>query len=182
MLKTYQTDGLSLKEEVNLPLYRKGKGIHYLIYEYIIQKKLKLYHKLYPYYFSSIDTLSFKEFEYNMFIFPEEDSLKRQRKYNSKDLHQLEIESECLFDTNGCKKTYNLGYITLIVPSDIKENTRAIEYPLCVVKWKDLKMLLLNDKRAVIKWENKKRNMADILENRECLFYFYQTTDLERVE
>jgi hypothetical protein len=94
-------------------------------------------------------------------------------------LNVIELYQHVTFDSNGDNKKYTLQCLALHVAADAPSNIRGIQYPICFVRWDDLKALLLKDRRAYFKYQGRKINLVDLIENREFLSTFFKTGYVE---
>lgn len=85
-----------------------------------------------------------------------------------KDLYQLELKEDMIFDKKRSRMYHDIKTITLLVPSTLSSNTSGIEKPIGTFKYSDLvKMFRNNPDKAI--WFNPQndaqhKNLADAFE------------------
>jgi hypothetical protein len=88
--------------------------------------------------------------------------------YRYKDLYQMEIKEDMIFDKKRSRMYHDIKTITLLVPSTLGSNTSGIEKPIGTFKYSDLvKMFRNNPDKAI--WFNPQndaqhKNLADAFE------------------
>lgn len=88
--------------------------------------------------------------------------------YRYKDLYQMEIKEDMIFDKKRSRMYHDIKTITLLVPSTLSSNTSGIEKPIGTFKYSDLvKMFRANPDKAI--WFNPQndaqhKNLADAFE------------------
>jgi hypothetical protein len=95
------------------------------------------------------------------------------------ELNVVEFMQHVSFDQEGNNKKYKLEVVALHVSADGPSNIKGIQYPVCYVRWQDLKSVLLKDARASFVYKGRQVNLIDIIENREFLSIFLKTGFLE---
>lgn len=102
-------------------------------------------------------------------------------------INEFEITYQISFDSKGNKKIVTPKVLTLVLPAKYNE-TKGINMQVTSFKYEDVVRLLRKDERAnFIDKEGKKRNYADLLDNREFIglqfnFNSQISYDLERKE
>ncbi len=76
--------------------------------------------------------------------------------YLSKDLYQLEIKEDMIFDRKRSRMYYDIQAMTLYVPSDNPDNLKGVEILIAAFKYQDMVKLFREDKRAI--WFNRENN------------------------
>ena len=88
--------------------------------------------------------------------------------YRPKDLYQLELKEDMIFDKKRSRMYHDIKTITLLVPSTLKTNVSGIEKPIGTFKYSDLvKVFRANPQNAI--WFNSQndaqhKNLADAFE------------------
>lgn len=90
--------------------------------------------------------------------------------FEPRDLYQLEINEDVLFDKQRSVLFYDILSITLYVPADHPDNIKGFQYPICTFKYKELVEKVFKDNPKAI-WFNpyndrEHRNLADAFELR----------------
>ena len=88
--------------------------------------------------------------------------------YRYKDLYEMEIKEDMIFDKKRSRMYHDIKSITLLVPSTLPSNTSGIEKPIGTFKYSDLvKVFRANPENAI--WFNAEndaqhKNLADAFE------------------
>ena len=88
--------------------------------------------------------------------------------YRPKDLYQLELKEDMIFDKKRSRMYHDIKTITLLVPSTLAQNTSGIETPVATFKYSDLvKVFRAHPENAI--WFNSQndaqhKNLADAFE------------------
>ncbi len=88
--------------------------------------------------------------------------------YRPKDLYQLELKEDMIFDKKRSRMYHDIKTITLLVPSTLPSNVSGIEKPIGTFKYSDLvKVFRANPQNAI--WFNSQndaqhKNLADAFE------------------
>jgi len=88
--------------------------------------------------------------------------------YRMKDLYEMEIKEDMIFDKKRSRMYHDIKSITLLVPSTLPSNTSGIEKPIGTFKYSDLvKVFRANPQNAI--WFNAEndaqhKNLADAFE------------------
>jgi gliding motility associated protien GldN len=90
--------------------------------------------------------------------------------YRARDLYQLEINEDVLFDKQRSVLFYDIQSITMYVPADQADNIKGFQYAVCTFKYKELVEKVFKDNPKAI-WFNpyndkEHRNLADAFELR----------------
>lgn len=90
--------------------------------------------------------------------------------FEPRDLYQLEINEDILFDKQRSVLYYDIMSLTLYVPADHPDNIKGFQYPICTFKYKELVEKVFKDNPKAI-WFNpyndrEHRNLADAFELR----------------
>ncbi|SFQ33269.1 gliding motility protein GldN [Hymenobacter arizonensis] len=88
--------------------------------------------------------------------------------YRYKDLYEMEVKEDMIFDKKRSRMYHDIKSITLLVPSTLPSNTSGIEKPIGTFKYSDLvKVFRANPENAI--WFNPEndaqhKNLADAFE------------------
>ena len=88
--------------------------------------------------------------------------------YRPKDLYEMEVKEDMIFDKKRSRMYHDIKSITLLVPSTLASNTSGIEKPIGTFKYSDLvKVFRANPQNAI--WFNAEndaqhKNLADAFE------------------
>ncbi|QIX61954.1 gliding motility protein GldN [Hymenobacter lutimineralis] len=88
--------------------------------------------------------------------------------YRPKDLYQMELKEDMIFDKKRSRMYHDIKTITLLVPSTLASNTSGIEKPIGTFKYSDLVRVFRNNPDKAI-WFNPQndaqhKNLADAFE------------------
>jgi gliding motility associated protien GldN len=88
--------------------------------------------------------------------------------YRYKDLYQMELKEDMIFDKKRSRMYHDIKTITLLVPSTLPANTSGIEKPIGTFKYSDLVKVFRNNPQNAI-WFNSQndaqhKNLADAFE------------------
>jgi gliding motility associated protien GldN len=88
--------------------------------------------------------------------------------YRYKDLYQMELKEDMIFDKKRSRMYHDIKTITLLVPSTLPANTSGIEKPIGTFKYSDLVKVFRNNPQNAI-WFNAQndaqhKNLADAFE------------------
>lgn len=88
--------------------------------------------------------------------------------YRYKDLYELEIKEDMIFDKKRSRLYHDIKSITMHVPSTLASNTSGIEKPIATFKYSDLVKVFRNNPQNAI-WFNAEndaqhKNLADAFE------------------
>lgn len=88
--------------------------------------------------------------------------------YRPKDLYQMEIKEDMIFDKKRSRMYHDIKTVTLLVPSTLKANTSGIEKQVGTFKYSDLVRVFRNNPDQAI-WFNSQndaqhKNLADAFE------------------
>ena len=88
--------------------------------------------------------------------------------YRPKDLYELEIKEDMIFDKKRSRMYHDIQSITLLVPSTLPTNVSGIEKPIGTFKYSDLVKVFRNNPQNAI-WFNAEndaqhKNLADAFE------------------
>lgn len=186
------TRALDLREKQNKPLFSLNKEISALLIDAVLKGAL------HPYANDSLNSkLTLDEFNEKLKApaaadIPE-DTVEliltygedwrtivaglKDEKYLPRDLYQLEIKEDVIFDNERSRLYYEIQSITLFVPSDNPKNIKMIQLPIASFSYKELVENVLKDNPKAI-WYNvqndrEHKNMADAFDLR--LFSSYIT-------
>ncbi len=88
--------------------------------------------------------------------------------YRYKELYQMELKEDMIFDKKRSRMYHDIKTITLVVPSTLSSNTSGIEKPIATFKYSDLVKVFRNNPDKAI-WFNSQndaqhKNLADAFE------------------
>ncbi|MBC8082036.1 MAG: gliding motility protein GldN, partial [Hymenobacter sp.] len=88
--------------------------------------------------------------------------------YRYKDLYQMELKEDMIFDKKRSRMYHDIKTLTLLVPSTLSSNTSGIEKPIATFKYSDLVKVFRNNPDKAI-WFNSQndaqhKNLADAFE------------------
>ena len=88
--------------------------------------------------------------------------------YRPKDLYEMEIKEDMIFDKKRSRMYHDIKSIQLLVPSTLKANVSGIEKPIGTFKYSDLVKVFRNNPQTAI-WFNAEndaqhKNLADAFE------------------
>ncbi len=190
------TRALDLREKQNEPLFSRNQEITALIINGVSNGVVKAYVN------DSLDKeLSIKNFYKNMqspalaalsddtvdlFLEYGENwravvEMLQEEKYMARDIYQLEIKENVLFDKQQSKWIYDIQAITLYIPADHPLNTRGIQITLASFSYKDLAEKLFKDNPKAI-WYNiendrEHKNLADAFDLRLFSSYIIKVSN-----
>jgi len=201
MYKKRVVRALDLREKQNKPLMAVNNEITALLLD-VVRKKL-----VQPYTNDSLTrTLTLEEFNERL-VMPSEMSnynldnpedtttlyltygpdwrneLPQQSYYLPKDLYQMEITEDFIFDKNRSRTIYDIQSITIYIPADHPANLKGIQLPIASFRYKDLvEKVFKNNSRAMrINPQNDQANMnlADAFELRLFSSYIIKVSNPE---
>ncbi|WP_375416259.1 gliding motility protein GldN [uncultured Hymenobacter sp.] len=93
---------------------------------------------------------------------------KTVNEYRYKDLYEMELKEDMIFDKKRSRMYHDIKTITLLVPSTLPSNTSGIETPIATFKYSDLVKVFRNNPENAI-WFNPQndaqhKNLADAFE------------------
>lgn len=93
---------------------------------------------------------------------------KSINEYRYKDLYEMELKEDMIFDKKRSRMYHDIKTITLLVPSTLPSNTSGIETPIATFKYSDLVKVFRNNPQNAI-WFNAQndaqhKNLADAFE------------------
>ena len=88
--------------------------------------------------------------------------------YRPKDIYEMEIKEDMIFDKKRSRMYHDIKSITLLVPSTLTQNASGIEKPIGTFKYSDLVKVFRNNPQTAI-WFNAEndaqhKNLADAFE------------------
>lgn len=196
MYKKELVRALDLREPQNSPLFAKNKEISALLIEGVMNGKLT------PYSNDSLaGKLSIENFTKRMImptsealptdtnelkiLYPDtwEEMLKNPPKpdlYFARDLYQMEIKEDLLFDKERSKMYYDIKSITIFIPADHPSNIKGIQEPVASFDYRELVKFLKDNPKAV--WFNNQndaehKNLADAFELRLFSSYIIKVSN-----
>ncbi len=186
------TRALDLREKQNQPLYSKNRELTALILDAVLKGNLFAYENDSLNKKMTIDDFTAKLLTPDAANLPEdtlelldtygEDWRKivadiKADKYSARDLYQLEIKEDVVFDKQRSRLYYEIQSITIYIPADNRKNVKLIQLPVASFSYKELMENLFKDNPKAI-WYNSQNdqehiNLADAFDLR--LFSSYIT-------
>jgi gliding motility associated protien GldN len=187
---------VDLREKQNKPLFSKNKELTKIILEAVERGDLK------PYASDSLEEgaiFTIDEFRENMKIPSDQAELTDEEKaialangdssvlqssgvnyYFPRDLYQLQIKEDLIFDNQRSRMYYDVHAITLIVPSDHPSNIKGIEIAVGSFVYKDLLKVVKDNPNAI--WFNSQndaqhKTIADAIELRLFSSYIIKVSN-----
>jgi gliding motility associated protien GldN len=169
MFKKTILRAVDLREKQNRPMFSKNKEITRLLIEAVERGDLK------PYASDSLQEgrmLTIEEFKENMKIPSDQAELTEEEKaimlangdssflqagtgpnlYFPRDLYQLQIKEDLIFDKQRSRMYFDVHAITLLVPSDHPSNIKGIEITVASFEYKEVIKILQDNPNAI--WYN----------------------------
>jgi len=105
----------------------------------------------------------------------------KNEKYYARDLYQLEIKENVLFDKQRSTMYYDLQTITVFIPADHPMNTRGIQIPVASFSYKEVAEKLFKDNPKAV-WYNvqndrENKNFADAFDLRLFSAYIIKVSN-----
>jgi gliding motility associated protien GldN len=198
MYKKTIVRALDLRERQNKPLFAKNREITGILIEAIEKGNIKAYKND-----SLSSELSIDEFKQRMampstepvitdpdelrMMYPDdwEERLAKGPQidyYFPKDLYQLEIRENLIFDKQRSRMVFEIEAITIYIPADHPANIKGIQEPIASFNYKDVQKLLSENPNAV--WYNEQndaqhKNLADAFELRLFSFYIIKVSNAD---
>jgi len=186
---------MDLREKQNTPLFSRNKEITKLILEAVAKGEIT------PYANDSLERkLTIDEFNENITVPAEGPVLTEEEKqialsngdssvlvqggpesFMPRDLYQLQITEDLIFDKQRSRLYYDILAITILIPADLKKNTRAIEFTVASFSYKELVEKLFKDNPKAI-WFNvqndqQHKNLADAFDLRLFSSYIIKVSN-----
>jgi gliding motility associated protien GldN len=197
MYKKTVVRALDLRERQNKPLFSKNREITRHLIEFVKAGKLT------PYTSDSLTTKVSMEDFLNKMILPSSEVLTKDTAtlmiefpdtweemlrnppqlayYFPKDLYQLEIKEEVIFDKQKSRMTYNIIAITIFIPADHPENIKGIQEVVASFDYKELveKVFKDNPNAKGFNPQNdaEHKNLADMFELRLFSSYLVKVSN-----
>ncbi|WP_018342272.1 gliding motility protein GldN [Cytophaga aurantiaca] len=190
------TRALDLREKQNEPLFSRNNEITALIINGVIDGQIKaytndslntqvsvsdFYKKMQSPALASLptDTVDlFLEYGEN---WRDVKKMFESEKYMARDLYQMEIKENVLFDKQQSKWVYDIQTITIYIPADHLLNTRGIQTVVASFSYKELAENLFKDNPKAI-WYNvendhENKNLADAFDLRLFSAYIIKVSN-----
>ena len=186
---------MDLREKQNTPLFARNKEITKLILEAVAKGDLT------PYTNDSLTTkMTIDEFNENLTVPAEGPVLTEEEKqikllegdssflqdggvelFGARDLYQLQLSEDMLFDKQRSRLYYDILAVTVIIPSDLKKNVRAIEFTVASFSYKELVEKVFKDNPKAL-WFNvqndqQHKNLADAFDLRLFSSYIIKVSN-----
>ena len=101
--------------------------------------------------------------------------------YLPKDLYQVEISEDFIFDKNRSRTIYDIQAITIYIPADHPANLKGIQLPLASFRFKNLVEKVFKDNPKAIWYnpqnEQEHKNLADAFELRLFSSYIIKVSN-----
>lgn len=197
MFKKTILRAVDLREKQNKPLFSKNKEITKMLIEAVERGDLK------PFATDSLEEgrmLTIEEFKENMKIPSDQAELTEDEKaimlangdssfmqggggvnyYFPRDLYQMQIKEDLIFDKQRSRMYYDVHAITFLVPSDHPANIKGIEIPVASFTYRDVVSVLRDNPNAV--WYNPQndaqhKSIADAFELRLFSSYIIKVSN-----
>ena len=186
---------IDLREKQNKPLFADGRQITKIIIDAVKRGELPIYKND-----SMTTTLTQQEFNTNMTMVDEGGGLTEEEKalgfdeptasddgwgaaapaaadaapvaneYFPKDLYQLELKEDAIFDKKRSRMYHDIKSLTLVVPASLKANIKGRDIPVGTFKYSDLAKVFRDHPQEAV-WFNPRndaqhRNLADAFDLR----------------
>jgi gliding motility associated protien GldN len=185
---------IDLREKQNKPLFADGRQITKIIIDAVKRGELPIYKND-----SLTTTLTQQEFNSNMTMADEGGGLTEEEKalgfdepaasddwgseapaaaevvavsneYFPKDLYQLEMKEDAIFDKKRSRMYHDIKALTLVVPASLKANIKGRDIPVGTFKYSDLVKVFRDHPQEAV-WFNPRndaqhRNLADAFDLR----------------
>jgi len=186
---------MDLREKQNTPLFARNKEITKLILDAVAKGDIT------PYANDSLTTkLTIDQFTENITVPAEGPVLTEEEKqikllegdssvlqssgveyFGARDLYQLQLTEDMLFDKQRSRLYYDILAVTVIIPSDLKKNIRAIEFPVASFSYKELVEKVFKDNPKAL-WFNvqndqQHKNLADAFDLRLFSSYIIKVSN-----
>ncbi|MBX9853765.1 MAG: gliding motility protein GldN [Cytophagaceae bacterium] len=198
MFKKTIIRAVDLREKQNKPLFSKNKEITKLLIEAVERGDLK------PYANDSLEEgrqLTIEEFKENIKVPSDQAELTQEEKdimlangdssfmqagaggpnyYFPRDLYQMQIKEDLIFDKQRSRMYYDVHAITILVPADHPSNIKGIELTAASFAYKDVVKVLTDNPNAI--WYNPQndaqhKSLADAVELRLFSSYIIKVSN-----
>jgi gliding motility associated protien GldN len=196
MYKKTITRALDLREKQNLPLFSRNKELTALLIEGVVKGTIKAYENDSLQKQLTVDEFSTKllspnaaglSSDTNDLYLEYGDDWKtivanmKNEKYMARDLYQLEIKEEVIFEKQRSRLQYDIQIITVYIPADHPMNAKGIQLPLASFSYKELVENLFKDNPKAI-WFNTQndqqhKNLADAFDLRLFSSYIIKVSN-----
>jgi gliding motility associated protien GldN len=191
------TRALDLREKQNEPLFSRNREITALLIDGVTNERIKAYEND-----SLRKQLSIADFS-NKMLTPTaaaatsldtvdsylehgpgwRDVVKNMldERYMARDLYQLEIKENVLFDKQRSQFLYDIQTVTIFIPADHPMNERGIQIPVASFSYKEIVSALFKDNPKAI-WYNtqndqENKNLADAFDLRLFSSYIIKVSN-----
>ncbi len=185
MYKKTVTRAIDLREKQNLPLFARNRELTALLIDAVNKGTIKAYENDSLQKQLTIDEFSKRLLSPAAAAIPEDTSLlylehgddwrkiveaMQDEKYMARDLYQLELKEEVLFDKQRSRMMYDIQTLTVYIPADHPMNQTGIQKTLGSFSYKELVENLFRDNPKAL-WFNvqndrEHKNLADAFELR----------------
>jgi gliding motility associated protien GldN len=186
---------MDLREKQNTPLFSRNREITKLILEAVAKGDIT------PYDNDSLLTkITIDDFNQRLLVPSDAPVLTEEEKqikllegdssfmqsggaeyYNVRDLYQLYLSEDMLFDKQRSRLYYDILAVTIIVPSDLKKNIKQIESKVASFSYKELVEKVFKDNPKAL-WFNvqndqQHKNLADAFDLRLFSSYIVKVSN-----
>jgi gliding motility associated protien GldN len=197
MYKKTITRAIDLREKQNLPLFSRNRELTALLLDAVAKGTIKAYENDSLQKQLTIDEFSENLLSPNAANIPLDDTAglelehgpdwrkvveaMQSEKYMARDLYQLEIKEEVIFDKQRSRMLYDIKALTVFIPADHPMNITGIQKPLASFNFKELEANLFRENPKAI-WFNvqndrEHKNLADAFELRLFSSYIIKVSN-----
>ncbi len=197
MYKKTITRALDLREKQNMPLYSRNMEMTALLIDAISKGTIKAYEndslqkQLTLDEFSTKlltpDAITMMKMDTNELILEHGDEWKAVRdgmlseRFTARDLYQLELKENVLFDKQRSRMYYDIQSITLYIPAEHPKNEKGIQLAVASFSYKEIVENLFKDNPKAL-WFNTQndrehKNLADAFDLRLFSSYIVKVSN-----
>ena len=194
MYKKEVTRAVDLREKQNKSIFARGHEITDVILQALNAGKIQAYTNdslttkknskevmkslIIPSTQAPVDTTYMDEWEREQYR--EQMRNYKPDTYSAKDLYQLEITEDIIFDKNHSILEYSIKSLTLYIPAGHPDNIRGIQTAIATFNYDDCKTLFANNPNAI--WYNPQNeathlNLADAFDLRMFSSYIIKVAN-----
>lgn len=196
MYKKTVTRAIDLREKQNLPLFSRSRELTALLLDAVTKGDIKAYENDSLQKQLTIDEFSKKLLSPAAAGIPTDTTelylehgtewrkvveAMQSEKYMARDLYQLEIKEEVIFDKQRSRMLYDIQTLTVYIPADHPMNSTGIQKPLASFNYKELvKNLFLDNPKAIwfnVQNDREHKNLADAFELRLFSSYIIKVSN-----
>ena len=197
MFKKTITRALDLREKQNMPLYSRNMEMTALLINAISKGTIKAYENdslntqltidEFSAKISTPEALAMLKADSNELILEHGDNWKEIRDgvlsdcYTARDLYQLEIKENVLFDKQRSRMYYDIQSITIYIPAEHPKNEKGIQLAVASFSYKELVEQLFKDNPKAL-WFNcqndkEHKNLSDAFDLRLFSSYIVKVSN-----